>query len=110
MKKSTDFHVRISDDELKLIDEKARQLRMTRSKYVIQSALHQKIITLDNTAIKQLTSELRKIGINVNQIAILCNMGKLQCVHIEDTKNEITKVWEELKKLRQEIKNLNEHS
>lgn len=110
MKKSTDFHVRISDDELELIDEKARQLRMTRSKYVIQSALHQKIITLDNTAIKQLTSELRKISINVNQIAILCNMGKLQCVHIEDTKNEITKVWEELKKLRQEIKNLNEHS
>lgn len=87
LKKSTDFHVRISDDELELIDEKARQLRMTRSKYVIQSALHQKIITLDNTAIKQLTSELRKIGINVNQIAILCNMGKLQCVHIEDTKN-----------------------
>ena len=110
LKKSTDFHVRISDDELELIDEKARQLRMTRSKYVIQSALHQKIITLDNTAIKQLTSELRKIGINVNQIVILCNMGKLQCVHIEDTKNEITKVWEELKKLRQEIKNLNEHS
>ena len=110
LKKSTDFHVRISDDELELIDEKARQLRMTRSKYVIQSALHQKIITLDNTAMKQLISELRKIGINVNQIAILCNMGKLQCVHIEDTKNEITKVWEELKKLRQEIKNLNEHS
>ena len=107
MKKSTDFHVRISDDELELIDEKARQLRMTRSKYVIQSALHQKIITLDNTAIKQLTSELRKIGINVNQIAILCNMGKLQCVHIEDTKNEITKVWEELNKLRKDVKKLN---
>ena len=70
MKKSTDFHVRISDDELELIDEKARQLRMTRSKYVIQSALHQKIITLDNTAIKQLTSELRKIGINVNHAAL----------------------------------------
>ena len=110
MKKSTDFHVRISNDELELIDEKAHRLRMTRSKYVIQAALHQKIITLDNTAMKQLISELRKIGININHIAILCNMGKLQCVHIEDTKNEITKVWEELKKLRQEIKNLNEHS
>ena len=110
LKKSTDFHVRISNDELELIDEKAHRLRMTRSKYVIQAALHQKIITLDNTAIKQLTSELRKIGININQIAILCNMGKLECVHIEDTKSEITKVWEELKKLRQEIKNLNEHS
>ena len=85
MKKSTDFHVRISDDELELIDEKARQLRMTRSKYVIQSALHQKIITLDNTAIKQLTSELRKIGINVNQIAILCNMGSCN-VYISRTR------------------------
>lgn len=110
LKKSTDFHVRISNDELELIDEKAHRLRMTRSKYVIQAALHQKIITLDNTAMKQLISELRKIGININHIAILCNMGKLQCVHIEDTKNEITKVWEELKKLRQEVKKLNEHS
>ena len=110
MKKSTDFHVRISDDELELIDEKARQLRMTRSKYVIQSALHQKIITLDNTAMKQLISELRKIGININQIAILCNMGKLECVHIEDTKSEITKVWEELNKLRQDVKKLNKEN
>lgn len=27
-------------------------------------------------------------------------MGKLECVHIEDTKSEITKVWEELNKLQ----------
>ena len=59
---------------------------------------------LDSTSIKQLTSELRKIGININQIAILCNMGKLECVHIEDTKSEITKVWEELNKLRKDVK------
>ena len=107
LKKSTDFHVRISNDELELIDEKAHRLRMTRSKYVIQAALHQKIIVLDSTSIKQLTSELRKIGININQIAILCNMGKLECVHIEDTKSEITKVWEELNKLRKDVKKLN---
>ena len=107
LKKSTDFPVRISNDELELIDEKAHRLRMTRSKYVIQAALRQKIIVLDSTSIKQLTSELRKIGININQIAILCNMGKLECVHIEDTKSEITKVWEELNKLRKNVKKLN---
>lgn len=60
LKKSTDFHVRISNDELELIDEKAHRLRMTRSKYVIQAALHQKIIVLDSTSIKQLTSELQQ--------------------------------------------------
>ena len=108
--KNRRLEIRLTEDELYKIDSKAQKLRMSRSKFLLQSALHQKIITLDNTAMKQLISELRKIGININHIAILCNMRKLQCVHIEDTKNEITKVWEELKKLRQEVKKLNEHS
>ena len=80
LKKSTDFHVRISNDELELIDEKAHRLRMTRSKYVIQAALHQKIIVLDSTSIKQLTSELRKIGININIIAPLYPFPKTMTI------------------------------
>ncbi len=43
--------------------------------------------------IKEFTSELRHIGVNVNQIAILCNMGKLECVNLEETKEAITKAW-----------------
>ena len=105
--KNRRLEIRLTEDELYKIDSKAQKLRMSRSKFLLQSALHQKIITLDNTAMKQLISELRKIGININQIAILCNMGKLECVHIEDTKSEITKVWEELNKLRKDVKKLN---
>ena len=37
-------------------------------------------------------------------------MGKLECVHIEDTKSEIKKVWEELNKLRQDVKKLNKEN
>ena len=105
--KNRRLEIRLTEDELYKIDSKAQKLRMSRSKFLLQSALHQKIITLDNTAKKQHISELRKIGININQIAILCNMGKLECVHIEDTKSEITKVWEELNKLRKDVKKLN---
>ena len=105
--KNRRLEIRLTEDELYKIDSKAQKFRMSRSKFLLQSALHQKIITLDNTAMKQLISELRKIGININQIAILCNMGKLECVHIEDTKSEITKVWEELNKLRKDVKKLN---
>ena len=105
--KNRRLEIRLTEDELYKIDSKAQKLRMSRSKFLFQSALHQKIITLDNTAMKQLISELRKIGININQIAIWCNMGKLECVHIEDTKSEITKVWEELNKLRKDVKKLN---
>ena len=105
--KNRRLEIRLTEDELYEIDNRSKKLRMSRSKFLLQAALHQKIIVLDSTSIKQLTSELRKIGININQIAILCNMGKLVCVHIEDTKSEITKVWEELNKLRKDVKKLN---
>lgn len=108
--KNRRLEIRLTEDELYKIDSKAQKLRMSRSKFLLQAALHQKIIVLDSTSIKQLTSELRKIGININQIAILCNMGKLECVHIEDTKSEIKKVWEELNKLRQDVKKLNKEN
>ena len=97
--KNRRLEIRLTEDELYEIDNKAQKLRMSRSKFLLQSALHQKIITLDNTAIKQLTSELRKIGININQIAILCNMGKLQCIHIEDTKNRDNKGMGRIEKI-----------
>ena len=84
--KNRRLEIRLTEDELYEIDNRSKKLRMSRSKFLLQAALHQKIIVLDSTSIKQLTSELRKIGININQIAILCNMGKLECVHIEDTK------------------------
>ncbi len=105
--KNRRLEIRLTEDELYEIDNRSKKLRMSRSKFLLQAALHQKIIVLDSTSIKQLTSELRKIGININQIAILCNMGKLECVHIEDTKSEITKVCEELNKLRKDVKKLN---
>ena len=108
--KNRRLEIRLTEDELYEIDNRSKKLRMSRSKFLLQAALHQKIIVLDSTSIKQLTSELRKIGININQIAILCNMGKLECVHIEDTKSEIKKVWEELNKLRQNVKKLNKEN
>lgn len=108
--KNRRLEIRLTEDELYEIDNRSKKLRMSKSKFLLQAALHQKIIVLDSTSIKQLTSELRKIGININQIAILCNMGKLECVHIEDTKSEIKKVWEELNKLRQDVKKLNKEN
>ena len=108
--KNRRLEIRLTEDELYEIDNRSKKLRMSRSKFLLQAALHQKIIVLDSTSIKQLSSELRKMGINIKQIAILCNMGKLECVHIEDTKSEIKKVWEELNKLRQDVKKLNKEN
>lgn len=108
--KNRRLEIRLSEEELEEIDRRAKLLKLTRSKCLLQSVMHQRIILLDNTSIKQLTNELRKIGINVNQIALLANMGKLECVHIEDTNAQIKKVWQELRKLREDVKKLNEEN
>lgn len=106
--KNRRLEIRLSENELAEIDRRAELLRVSRSKYLLQSALHQKIILLDNAEIKKLTRELRKIGTNINQIALLVNTGKIKCIHIDDTKEEIRKIWQELKKLRDDVKKLNE--
>lgn len=107
MKKDIDFHVRISREDLKLIDAKAREAKMSRSKFLIQAALNQNVVVVGNDELRKLTAELRRIGINVNQIATLCNMGKIKCVELNDTNNGITKVWESIDALRKDVKKIN---
>lgn len=108
MKKDVDFHVRISREDLQKIDKKAKSRKMSRSKFLIQAALNQKVVMVGNEELRELTLQLRKIGINLNQITTLCNMGKLTSVNLSDVNNEVTKVWEGIEKLRTDVKKLNE--
>lgn len=86
------------------IDARAASLQMSRSKFIIQAALNQTVVMVGRDELKALTTQLRKIGININQITTLCNMGKIQCVSIADTNKELTKIWEGIDKLRKDIK------
>lgn len=107
MKKDVDFHVRISREDLQKIDEQARIRKMSRSKFLIQAALNQKVVMVGNEELRELTVQLRRIGINLNQITTLCNMGKLTSVNLSDVNNEVTKIWESIENLRKDVKNLN---
>ncbi|MEI3114618.1 MAG: hypothetical protein V8T43_01990 [Eubacteriales bacterium] len=75
--KNRRLEIRLTEDELYEIDNKAQKLRMSRSKFLLQSALHQKIITLDNTAIKQLISELRKYRYQYKSYCNTLQYGKV---------------------------------
>lgn len=102
--KNRGIFIRISDEELQEIDARAVSLQMSRSKFIIQAALNQTVIMVGRDELKALTTQLRKIGININHITTLCNMGKIQCVSIGDTNKELTKIWEGIDKLRKDIK------
>ena len=47
--KNRRLEIRLTEDELYEIDNKSKKLRMSRSKFLLQAALHQKIIVLDST-------------------------------------------------------------
>lgn len=76
--KNRRLEIRLTEDELYEIDNRSKKLRMSRSKFLLQAALHQKIIVLDSTSIKQLTSELRKIGININRLPDIVQYGQIR--------------------------------
>ena len=97
---------RVSGQELQAIDKRASDLKLSRSKYIRQAALHHKVVVVGRDELKGVKSELRKLGINVNQIAVLCNMGKITCVQLNDVKNSLDKIWSEIRMLRENINNL----
>ena len=99
--------MRVAQEDLEIIEEKAALLKITKSEFVRRAIRNSHVYILPSKEIKEFTSELRHIGVNVNQIAILCNMGKLECVNLEETKEAITKAWKELYKLREAIRNKN---
>lgn len=107
MKKDIDFHIRVSREDLQRIDARAKEVKMSRSKFLIQAALHQNVVVVGNDELRKLTAELRRIGININQIATLCNMGKIECVKLDNTNDAITKIWEGIDALRRDIKKIN---
>ena len=99
--------MRVSPEDIEIMIKKAETLKISKSEFVRRAIRNSHVYILPSKEIKEFTSELRHIGVNVNQIAILCNMGKLECVNLEETKEAITKAWKELYKLREAIRNKN---
>lgn len=107
MNKDKIIKARVSANELEMIDERAKVLKISRSKYIRQSALHYRVIVVGREELRAVKTDLRKIGNNLNQIAVLCNMGKITCVHIEDAKTALDKIWSEIHIIRDNVKKLN---
>ena len=77
-------HFRCTKEESSLIDEKARNERKSPSAYLRDSALCRNIPSLDENTmqiLKDLAANELKIGININQVARLCNTKKSVSLH-----------------------------
>ncbi len=81
-KRNVTITIRCTEDERQRIYNKARQHGLTLSDFMIRSALDKKIVTADGLA--DVLKEQKSIGRNLNQIAVLGNMGRLKSVRLDE--------------------------
>ena len=82
MNKDTTFSIRISSKDLETIKNKAAQARMSQSDYVTRCCLGLQVVVVDG--LKEVLTQLKAIGNNLNRLTTLANMGRLQIVRLDD--------------------------
>ena len=100
MKKDRQFSIRISEQDLETIRRKAAQAHMSQSDYVISCCLGKKIIILDG--LKEVLRQQKAIGNNLNQLAVLANMGKIQEVRLGETMEALGRIYHQLRELTEQ--------
>ena len=81
MRKDTTFSIRISKEDLELIKQNAKKVRMSQSDYVTRCCLGRQIIVIEG--LKELAKELRAIDNNLNQLTTLANMRQITVVYLD---------------------------
>ena len=99
MRKNKQFSIRISEQALEAIRRKAAQAHMTQSDYVTACCLGKRIVILDG--LKEVLRQQKAIGNNLNQLAVLANMGKVQFANLDSAVQAFAKINTALRKLQE---------
>ena len=69
--------MRFRESDYETIKKKADKAKMNFTEFVTRSALDKPIIIIDG--LDKVLKEQKAIGRNLNQLTMLCNMGKIVC-------------------------------
>lgn len=86
--------IRFSSKEMELIHQKMSEFGMLNfSQYVRSISIQGKIVKLDVSSIKQLTTEINRIGVNINQLSRVANSTNvLTRDELNRLKNEVAQL------------------
>ena len=90
--KNKRFNFRMSDTMDALIRKKAADAEMSITEYIVLCAIDKKVINYDG--LKELTTQIKKLGNNVNQLLILSRQGKIKTVNFTATQLELKKIYD----------------
>jgi dTDP-4-amino-4,6-dideoxygalactose transaminase len=82
----------VSEKELLQIDKLATKAKMSRSEYLIKSALNKEIVVIEGG--DKAAYHLSKIGGNINGLKILAHQGKIQIIYLNEFTEEVRMVWQ----------------
>ena len=107
--KTDRIFIRVSPTEKKKIEKKAKQVNQTVSGYLLSLSESRRII--DATKMASLIVEIRKIGVNINQIASVANTQKYVNKEMQTKINKHQeKILDLLQKILEEVYDTEEHS
>ena len=90
--KSKRFNFRVTDAMDALIRKKAADAGMSITDYIILCAIDKKVINYDG--LRELITQVKKLGNNVNQLLILSRQGRINTVNLTATQKELKKIYE----------------
>ena len=90
---------RLTQDEYDLIKKKVNESKTSQQQFLLRTALEKKIIHIKE--FQELIFQIKKIGININQITKHCNeTGIVSDSDISEIKGGLDNIWQLLKQLR----------
>ena len=91
--------LRVTPDEHKILKDKANEAGLTMSDFLFAAAYKKEINVLDMEVLKNLLYELQKVGVNLNQMMILCHKGKITYPNINEVISLQNELLAEIRKL-----------
>ena len=98
---STDYariEMRLPPSEKEIIEKSAASLRMSLTDYIRACCLHKKI--MDTAWVPEITKQIIRIGVNINQIATVANTtGSVSQAQLDLTNQNLIAVQNQLKRI-----------
>lgn len=91
--------LRVTPEEHSMLKKKADEADVTMSDFLFAAAFDKGLIVLDMAIMKELLYELQKVGVNLNQLLILCHKGKVTHPNINEVIALQNKILEEVLRL-----------
>ena len=91
---SKSIPIRVTEKELKEIDEAAKKAKKNRTEYLISAALGKEITVIED--LREMIVQLKKIGNNLNQLTRKANAHEVEVVNLTETNNAMGDIYQAL--------------